>query len=57
MNRILQSDWFREREEFYDLARGQLNKADAVVCVMSKVLALCNVARLRPINFLPLICP
>ena len=30
INRILQSDWFRERAEFSDLARGQRNKPDAV---------------------------
>ena len=30
MNGILQSDWFRERAELSDLARGQRNEPDAV---------------------------
>ena len=43
MNQIQQSDWFLERAEFSDLARGQRNGTDAV-CVANKVsvLQLCE---------------
>ena len=36
INQIQQSDWFRERAEFSNLARGQRNEPNAV-CLTSKV--------------------
>ena len=34
MNRILQSDWFRERAEFSDLDRGQRNGSFIIIIII-----------------------